>query len=81
MRRISDGHYRCTIFNTKEGRFQASVRAKGRCVDSTSIRLFLFPALRLGQGLVNRCNQLSQILRGGFMYDTEQIRPLFIFIA
>jgi hypothetical protein len=42
---------------------------------------FLFLALRLGQGLVNRCNQLSQILRGGFMYDTEQIRPLFIFIA
>ena len=40
-----------------------------------------FLALRLGQGLVNRCNQLSQILWGGFMYDIEQIRPLFVFIA
>jgi hypothetical protein len=49
--------------------------------NATSRPPFLFLASRLGQGLVNRCNQLSQILRGGFMYDTEQIRPLFIFIA
>lgn len=36
---------------------------------------------RLGQGLVYRCYQLSQILRGGFVNDTEQISPLFLFIA
>ena len=32
--------------------------------------LFCCLALRLGQGLVYRCYQLSQILRGGFMNDT-----------
>ncbi|MDT0953190.1 hypothetical protein RNS80_13120, partial [Staphylococcus pseudintermedius] len=36
---------------------------------------------RLGQGLVYRCYQLSQILRGGFVNDTEQISPLFLFVA
>ncbi|MCP1500756.1 hypothetical protein J2Y86_005463 [Pseudomonas migulae] len=46
-----------------------------------SASFFSFPPLRLGQGLVNRCNQLSQILWGGFMYDCEQVRPLFIFVA
>ena len=43
--------------------------------------LLFMTASRLGQGLVNRCDQLSQILRGGSMYDTEQIRSLFVFIA
>jgi len=38
-------------------------------------------ALRLGQGQVYRCYQLSQVLRGGFVNDTEQIRPLFVFVA
>jgi len=61
--------------------FQGEHIKGGRAVECDSSASFLFLALRLGQGLVNRCNQLSQILRGGFMYDTEQIRPLFIFIA
>lgn len=53
-------------------------------VSDTAVSFFMsgsFSPLRLGQGLVNRCDQLSQILGGCFVYDTEQIRPLFIFIA
>ena len=41
---------------------------------------FSFIASRLGQGLVDRCDQLSQILRGGSVYDTEQIRTLFVLV-
>jgi hypothetical protein len=42
-----------------------------RPVERDTPASFFLLALRLGQGLVNRCNQLSQILWGGFMYDIE----------
>ena len=41
---------------------------------------FIF-ASRLGQRLLNRGNQLPKILRSGFVNDTEQVGPLFIFIG
>ena len=39
--------------------------------DQRCLCCWLCLALRLGQGVINRCDQLSQILWGGFVYDTE----------
>ena len=51
--------------------FLGARKRHSRGNDQRCLCCWLFLALRLGQGVINRCDQLSQILWGGFVYDTE----------